>query len=47
MPVKKSTDEYQVKADCEKFYRRVRLRAHFHNGVASEPQATPDTSEPV
>ena len=47
VPVKKSTDEYQVKADCEKFYCRVRLRAHFHNGVANEPQATPDTSEPV
>ena len=43
MPVKKSTDEYQVKANCEKFYRRLRLRAHFHNEEASESQATPDT----
>ena len=23
-------DEYQVKADCEKFFRRLRLKAHFH-----------------
>ena len=43
VPVKKSTDEYQVKADCEKFYRRLRLRAHFHNEEASDSQATPDT----
>ena len=25
------TDEYQVKADCEKFFRRLRLKAHFHD----------------
>ena len=43
MPVKRSTDEYQVKADCEKFYRRLRLHAHFHSEEAGEPQATPDT----
>ena len=29
-----------------KFYRRVRLRAHFHTGEASEAQATPDTCDP-
>ena len=23
-------DEYQVKADCEKYFRRLRLKAHFH-----------------
>ena len=46
VPGKKSSDEYRVKADCEKFYRRVRLRAHFHNGEASAPQATADTCDP-
>ena len=46
MPVKKSTDEHRVKVHCEKSYRRVRLSAHFHNGVAIEPQATPDTRDP-
>ena len=46
VPVKKSTDEYQVKANCEKFYRRLRLRAHFHNEEASGSQATPDTCDP-
>ena len=46
VPVKKSSDEYRVKADWEKFYRRLRLRVHFHNEEASEPQATPDTSDP-
>ena len=46
MPVKKSTDEYQVKVHCEKFYRHIRLRAHFHNGEASAPQATLNTCDP-
>ena len=46
VPVKKSTDEYQVKADCEKFYQRLRSHAHFHNEEASESQATPDTCDP-
>ena len=46
VPVKKSIDEYRVKADCEKFYRRLRLRAHFHNGEASASHAKPDTCDP-
>ena len=29
VPVDKNTDEFQVKADCENFYRRLRLKAHF------------------
>ena len=45
VPVKKSTKEYQVKADCEKFYRHLRLCANFHNEEASESQATPDTCD--
>ena len=24
------TDEFQVKEDTEKFFRRLRLKAHFH-----------------
>ena len=35
-----------TKADCEKFYRRLRLRAHFHSEEESEPQATPDACDP-
>jgi len=35
-----------VRADCEKFYRRLRLRAHFHNAEASESQATPESCDP-
>ena len=30
VPTVNKTDEYQVKADCEKFFRRLRLKAHFH-----------------
>ena len=39
-------DEYRVKADCEKFYRRLRLRAHLHNEEASEPRATSGSCDP-
>ena len=46
VPVKKSTDEYRVKADCEKFYHHLHLCAHFHNKEASEPQATPNSCDP-
>ena len=31
VPTGNKTDEYQVKADCEKFFRRLRLKAHFHD----------------
>ena len=31
VPTVNKTDEYQVKADCEKFFRRLRLKAHFHD----------------
>ena len=30
VPVNSKIDEYQVKADCEKYFRRLRLKAHFH-----------------
>ena len=29
VPTVNKTDEYQVKADSEKFFRRLRLKAHF------------------
>ena len=31
VPTVNETDEYKVKADCEKFFRRLRLKAHFHD----------------
>lgn len=31
IPVNTKVDEYQVKADCEKYYQCLRLKAHFHN----------------
>ena len=31
VPTVNKTDEYQVKADCEKFFRGLRLKAHFHD----------------
>ena len=31
VPTVNKTDEYQVKADCEKFFRRLRPKAHFHD----------------
>ena len=31
VPKVNKTDEYQVKADCEKVFRRLRLKAHFHD----------------
>ncbi|KAK3750140.1 hypothetical protein QZH41_004546 [Actinostola sp. cb2023] len=40
VPTKNTTNEYQVKADCEKFYRRLRLKAHFH-GQDNEPTDDP------
>ena len=30
VPTVNETDEYQVKADCEKFLLRLSLKAHFH-----------------
>ncbi|KAL9960667.1 hypothetical protein ACROYT_G034153 [Oculina patagonica] len=44
VPVKPRTDEYDTKADCERFYRRLRLTAHFNNNP-SEPGS--GNSQPV
>ena len=30
VPVNKKIDEYQIKADCEEYVTRLRLKAHFH-----------------
>ena len=31
VPVSNKPDEYEVKADCERYFRRLRLTAHFHD----------------
>ena len=40
MPLTKKTDEFTVKEDTEKFLRRVKLKAHFHDKeqLSDEPQ---------
>ena len=41
-------DEYTARADCEKFYRRLRLKAHFSSPQESgemDISQTPDRSE--
>ena len=54
IPTRKRCDEYTAKADCEKFFRRLRLKAHFStnqdfstNQESSEidTSQTPDLSE--
>ena len=48
IPTRKHCDEYTARADCEKFYRRLRLKAHFSSPqVSSEMDIsqTPDRSE--
>ena len=48
---KPTTDEFTTKEDCEKFFRRLRLKAFFHNqnhqndGPANDPAATSDDRE--
>ena len=39
MPLFKKTDEFTVQEDTEKFLRRVKLKAHFHD----KEQASEDT----
>ena len=40
VPLTKKTDEFTVKEDTEKFLRRVKLKAHFHDKEqpSDEPQ---------
>ena len=42
VPLTKKTDEFTVKEDTEKFLRRVKLKAHFHDKEqpSDEPQET-------
>ena len=42
LPVSKNTDEFQVKADCENFYRRLRLRAHYFDADSKDFNAKDD-----
>ena len=47
VPVNNKVDECQVKVDCEKYYRRLRLKAHFHGQVNNETDNEPnDGSDP-
>ena len=41
VPVNHTSDEYEVRADCERYFRRLRLKAHFHDReeVNQEPDA--------
>ena len=36
----------RVTADCEHFFRRLRLKAHFSNNEESDIQATDDNTDP-
>ena len=36
VPVKRRTDKYQARADCEHFFRRLCLKAHFCNNEESD-----------
>ena len=48
IPTRKHCDEYTARADCEKFYRRLRLKAHFsslHESGAMDPSQTSVRSE--
>ena len=43
VPVNNTIDEYQVKADCEKYFRRLRLKAYFHGQAYNlTDNATPE-----
>ena len=42
VPVDRKINEYRSKADCEKFYRLLRLKAHFHSRGNDDTVVTPD-----
>ena len=42
VPVKRNINEYKTKANCEKFYRLLRLKAHFHGRDTIDTVATPE-----
>ena len=45
IPIKPTTDEFISKEDCEKFYRRLRLKAFFHDkdhDSSEQPIENPD-----
>ena len=52
VPIKPTTDEFTTREDCEKFFRRLRLKAFFHNqdhqndGPTNYPGAASDDREP-
>ena len=48
VPVGKTNNEYQAKDDCESLYRRLRLKAYYHNNGDSDFRSTrpPDIDDP-
>ena len=42
VPVERKGNEYRTKANCEKFYRLLRLKAHFHGRGNDDTVPTPD-----
>ena len=42
VPVNNRTDEYQVKSDSERYFRRLRLKAHFHDREDADEEADND-----
>ena len=46
VPVKRETDVYQARGDCEHFFRRLRLKAHFRNNEEGDAQPADDSIDP-
>lgn len=47
VPISKKTDQFSVKRDVEKFLRRVRLKAFFHDKEDDSNISNQDTFETV
>lgn len=42
VPVERNINVYKTKAECERFYRLLRLKAHYHGREKNDTIATPD-----
>ena len=45
VPQRQNVDEFQAKHDTETFFRRLRLKAHFHKN--NSEQSTQETNDPI
>ena len=45
VPISKKADEFSVKQDVEKFFRRVRLKAFYHDKEGDSNTSNKDTFE--